>query len=326
MMAAACVGIWDPRTAHIANPKATPFQVALTREYAGLAADRIETRDDAEKEIFLSKAAAAASPRDVAPETFADAVAVGDGVSELRAALARLEALFAKGGRSRAPDGTAQSQALYDCWMREHARSRGGSEFLRCKNGFAAAVAKAEKKAAERRVMVVVLPKEDGRVGAVEVSSGGSKQLLNTAYAGAKVNTGEKAESLTVPKEEIEKTFASALAVRPKRPDRFRLFFVEASDELTEESTRTYGKVLAAVKGRPSPEVEVVGHTSSKGAAGYNIQLSQRRADAIRDQLIGDGIASEIITAIGRGENDPWIIVPKGEADTKNRRVEITVR
>lgn len=75
----------------------------------------------------------------------------------------------------------------------------------------------------------------------------------------------------------------------------------------------------------PNSTVQVIGHTDSDGDAGYNQGLSQRRAQAVSNVLIGSGVSSARIQTIGRGENQPVAdnLTPAGKA--QNRRVEIVI-
>jgi outer membrane protein OmpA-like peptidoglycan-associated protein len=83
---------------------------------------------------------------------------------------------------------------------------------------------------------------------------------------------------------------------------------------------------VADVLQRYDTEVTVVGHTDSSGADSYNQQLSERRAQAVRDELARQGVPALRVSAIGRGESEPRAdnATPTGRA--QNRRVEILVR
>lgn len=70
-------------------------------------------------------------------------------------------------------------------------------------------------------------------------------------------------------------------------------------------------------------KVEVAGHTDSIGTDDYNMGLSLRRANAVRDYLIGKGIAAENLTAKGYGESQPVADNRTAEGRFKNRRVEL---
>ena len=72
-------------------------------------------------------------------------------------------------------------------------------------------------------------------------------------------------------------------------------------------------------------DVLVVGHTDSTGDADYNQSLSERRADAARNHLVGSGLASDRITALGMGETEPVDTNDTDAGRQANRRVEIAI-
>jgi len=76
---------------------------------------------------------------------------------------------------------------------------------------------------------------------------------------------------------------------------------------------------------RPSMVVEIAGHTDSIGSATYNLSLSQRRAEAVREYLIEKGVSPERIYARGYGETQPISSNSTEEGRAKNRRVEIRI-
>jgi outer membrane protein OmpA-like peptidoglycan-associated protein len=70
--------------------------------------------------------------------------------------------------------------------------------------------------------------------------------------------------------------------------------------------------------------VEVAGHTDSVGTDEHNMDLSQRRAEAVRAYLIGKGISAERLVAKGYGESQPVADNDTEEGRFKNRRVELS--
>ena len=70
--------------------------------------------------------------------------------------------------------------------------------------------------------------------------------------------------------------------------------------------------------------VEVAGHTDSVGSDDHNMDLSQRRAEAVRAYLIGKGIAADRLVAKGYGETQPVADNATAEGRFKNRRVELS--
>ena len=75
----------------------------------------------------------------------------------------------------------------------------------------------------------------------------------------------------------------------------------------------------------PQSNIQIVGHTDSDGDAGYNQDLSERRAAAVASQLQASGVSPVRIQAFGRGETQPIAsnLTPQGKQ--QNRRVEIVI-
>jgi outer membrane protein OmpA-like peptidoglycan-associated protein len=70
----------------------------------------------------------------------------------------------------------------------------------------------------------------------------------------------------------------------------------------------------------------VVGHTDATGSESYNQQLSERRAEAVRAELIRDGVPAARLDAMGRGEVEPRADNGTVTGRAQNRRVEILVQ
>ncbi|KVW95490.1 OmpA family protein [Thiobacillus denitrificans] len=70
-------------------------------------------------------------------------------------------------------------------------------------------------------------------------------------------------------------------------------------------------------------DVEVAGHTCSIGTEAYNLGLSQRRAEAVRNYLISKGVSADRLTAKGYGESRPAVSNDTREGRAQNRRVEL---
>ena len=72
-------------------------------------------------------------------------------------------------------------------------------------------------------------------------------------------------------------------------------------------------------------DINVVGYTDSVGTEEYNQQLSVRRANAVKDYMVSEGIDPGIIDVKGMGEADPVASNATAEGRAQNRRVEISV-
>lgn len=75
----------------------------------------------------------------------------------------------------------------------------------------------------------------------------------------------------------------------------------------------------------PNSTVQVVGHTDNTGDAGYNQQLSERRANAVADVLMNGGVPFGRIQTYGRGEDQPVASNLTEQGRAQNRRVEIVI-
>jgi OOP family OmpA-OmpF porin len=84
-------------------------------------------------------------------------------------------------------------------------------------------------------------------------------------------------------------------------------------------------EVVGELKEDPALTVRVEGHTDAVGSDTYNQTLSEKRANAVRDQLIKQGISSSRIEARGYGESQPVADNESAIGRAKNRRVEIKV-
>jgi OOP family OmpA-OmpF porin len=74
--------------------------------------------------------------------------------------------------------------------------------------------------------------------------------------------------------------------------------------------------------------IEVNGYTDTSGTAKYNLGLSIRRANAVKAELIKDGVPANAITTKGFGDDPAHLLVPTGPGvrEPQNRRVEIIIR
>jgi len=82
----------------------------------------------------------------------------------------------------------------------------------------------------------------------------------------------------------------------------------------------------ALIKGNPDANIVVEGHTDSQGQRQYNMDLGQKRADAVRDQLVARGVAADRIKTVGVGPDRPVADNKTAEGRANNRRVEIIVQ
>jgi outer membrane protein OmpA-like peptidoglycan-associated protein len=111
------------------------------------------------------------------------------------------------------------------------------------------------------------------------------------------------------------------------RVNLYGLYFDFDSDKLKVDSKPTLDEIAKLLRERPALALDVVGHTDSMGAAGYNMDLSARRAASVVRALTQDyGIAAARLSASGAGAASPVASNADESGRAKNRRVELVAR
>jgi outer membrane protein OmpA-like peptidoglycan-associated protein len=103
------------------------------------------------------------------------------------------------------------------------------------------------------------------------------------------------------------------------------ILFAVNSSQLQTAGQQNLRDLVASLKEYEGTDVLVVGHTDSTGDASYNQALSERRADAARNFLIGAGLEPGRVTAEGRGEDEPIADNSTEAGRQANRRVEVAI-
>jgi outer membrane protein OmpA-like peptidoglycan-associated protein len=101
-----------------------------------------------------------------------------------------------------------------------------------------------------------------------------------------------------------------------------------ATDSATLQSTliQDLRAVSQSLLDYPNSTIQVIGHTDNVGAAAYNQELSQRRANSVANVLRDYGVPGGRVVAFGRGEDAPVASNLTPEGRSQNRRVEIIIR
>lgn len=102
-------------------------------------------------------------------------------------------------------------------------------------------------------------------------------------------------------------------------------FFESAKFELQPQGKNKLAEAAGILLTHPGLRYEVEGHTDNIGKDDFNQQLSEKRAAAVRDFLIQQGLPAEAISARGFGKQKPLVPNTNSAARRKNRRVEVTI-
>ncbi len=101
-----------------------------------------------------------------------------------------------------------------------------------------------------------------------------------------------------------------------------RIYFDFDKIDIKPQYVPVLEKVLKVLKENPQLKLEVIGYTDSRGSHTYNIQLSQERAQAVRNWLVEHGASPDQLFIKGLGEAHPIASNDTPEGRAKNRRVE----
>jgi outer membrane protein OmpA-like peptidoglycan-associated protein len=96
-------------------------------------------------------------------------------------------------------------------------------------------------------------------------------------------------------------------------------------EDLGPEAARDVSLLARYLRAHPERGVVVEGHSDSRGAPERNLELSQSRADAVKDYLVANGVPAEHVLAVGYGSSHPVASNDSEEGRRRNRRVEILV-
>lgn len=105
----------------------------------------------------------------------------------------------------------------------------------------------------------------------------------------------------------------------------YRVYFEFDKADLLPEAQQILTQVAGRVKQDEKLRIELVGKADRAGGDKYNMTLSHRRAEAVRDALIGDGVAAGRITTRWVGEREPPVPTSPGVREPRNRLVEIVL-
>jgi outer membrane protein OmpA-like peptidoglycan-associated protein len=103
----------------------------------------------------------------------------------------------------------------------------------------------------------------------------------------------------------------------------FMVFFDFDRSTLSPDAREIVAKAVDAAKTVGSVHITVTGHTDTVGSRRYNQRLSERRAAAVKAEMIRDGLDGAMIATIGRNFSDPLVATGPGVREPQNRRAVI---
>jgi outer membrane protein OmpA-like peptidoglycan-associated protein len=171
---------------------------------------------------------------------------------------------------------------------------------------------------------LVLLPNDDGTTGRVTYDGGqGAVELDQARQAVALKGSSER---YTISADQLARDTNAAVQAQPKPPRTFLVYFESGDTRVNRASEALLAQVVEEVRGRPAPDISVIGHTDTVGTEQSNETLSLRRAEQVAQQVKGAVSSVVNVEITSHGERNLLVKTPDNTAEPRNRRVEITVR
>lgn len=211
-----------------------------------------------------------------------------------------------------------RNQILLEATRRDAERSRLEAEKLRLQS-----LARAEETV--RAVEEARLARAESELSSAEAEAARRVAEAQAAQAGLAKReaelAGAAADSLRLQLESMSSRRDARGEVMTLSGDAFAV----GQASLRAEARAGLGRVVEFVRAAGASRVLIEGHTDDRGSANLNQALSQRRAEAVRQALIEEGIDPARLTAIGHGKDQPVADNATAEGRARNRRVEIVI-
>lgn len=172
----------------------------------------------------------------------------------------------------------------------------------------------------------VVLLDSGKAQNAIVVHTEAGETVLDRVNSYADISSTRALNVKVISEEELQQEYGELIALAPKKPVEFLLYFEPGGTVLTTSSQKQLTGIAQAIVDRAPCEVNIIGHADSTGSKEYNINLSLKRARQIRRWLHTQELDILNIYVESYGEEDPLIPTADGVPEPRNRRVEILVR
>ncbi|MEO8887327.1 MAG: OmpA family protein [Mucilaginibacter sp.] len=169
-----------------------------------------------------------------------------------------------------------------------------------------------------------------GTIGALIGKSAGNT-ALGAIIGGAVGGTAGAFIGRSMDKQaaEIKQTVPGATVVRQGEGilvkfDSGILFDTDRSDLKAAARTNLEG-LATSLQNNPQTNILIVGHTDNTGTASHNMDLSVRRAEAVKSFIVSNNVAPSRLSTEGKGETEPIADNTTADGRSQNRRVEIAI-
>ena len=177
------------------------------------------------------------------------------------------------------------------------------------------------------RVEKVRVNGNDGKYAAIIKAEEGEDVMINVKKEGHAFDSQLITAEVIAKKETVRSEDMEIREIEIGKPYRINdILYQTASAELSKQSKFILRQFSRFLDENPSITIAIQGHTDNEGNAEKNLDLSQRRADGVKDYLISLGIKASRLEAIGYGQTQPKVPNTSAANKARNRRTEFVIK
>jgi outer membrane protein OmpA-like peptidoglycan-associated protein len=298
-------------------------QLKNAEEVYGRKSDKKAVEAAAREVVGTAEEARVMAVKQKAEEDAQARVAAEKRAAEERAAKARADADAEVKRRQEADQARAQAEA-----------AKADAERMKLEAEKAAAEAGRQKQEADQATAAAVAQQQAAQADAAQAAKDRAAAVAQQRAAEAETQKARQAAAQAeAEKAQLRAQLLAQLNSILQTRDSARGLIVNMSDVLFDTGSYTLkpgareklAKISGIVLAHPGLMLQIEGHTDSVGGDDFNQQLSERRADSVRDFLAEQGVAASSITARGFGKTQPVASNDTPEGRQRNRRVELVV-
>jgi outer membrane protein OmpA-like peptidoglycan-associated protein len=298
-------------------------QLKNAEEVYGRKSDKKAVEAAAREVVGTAEEARVMAVKQKAEEDAQARVAAEKRAAEERATKARADADTEVKRRQEADQARAQAEA-----------AKADAERMKQEAEKAAAEAGRQKQEADQATAAAVAQQQAAQADAAQAAKDRAAAVVQQRAAEAETQKARQAAAQAeADKAQLRAQLLAQLNSILQTRDSARGLIVNMSDVLFDTGSYTLkpgareklAKISGIVLAHPGLTLQIEGHTDSVGGDEFNQQLSERRADSVRDFLAEQGVAASSITARGFGKTQPVASNDTPEGRQRNRRVELVV-
>lgn len=178
-----------------------------------------------------------------------------------------------------------------------------------------------------RVLLLLILSAGLAACSTVQQALGPEKQQSSLrAEVEAPVSLSVKEDDFCVKPVQLSEKLELQVAPAVKTPDSYSLYFLLDQTVFTDESAARVESIYRDIVARKPQHIKLIGHTDTAASVQYNDDLSYRRAQKVKQDLVAYGLSPSVIGITADGEFNLEVYTPDDTVEVRNRRVEIILQ